>query len=137
MTVVEQVAAARRMIQRVLAERLARSTPRPVLQLFALRVIARGEIQKQSELAERLLIDAPSASRLVQRLERDGLLCRAVGADRRCATLSVTREAAPLVSHVDDALAWMNAELGREFTSEELATLDALLSRVRAAFPGM
>jgi len=61
------------------------------MQLLALRVIDRGEVQAQSALAERLTVDPPAVSRLVERLAEDGLLKRCPGEDRRCVRLEVTK----------------------------------------------
>src|SRR5687768_10901977 len=90
MTFAEQVGALRRTLYKVLARRVAARCGRPLPQLNALRLISGYEVQTQAQLAERLMIDAPAASRMVARLEADGLLKRLQGADRRSVRLKVT-----------------------------------------------
>ena len=65
MTYGEQVGSLRRTLHRAIVLHVAERSDRPIPQLMALRVIASSEVQTQAELAERLLIDAPAASRMV------------------------------------------------------------------------
>src|SRR5690349_12666401 len=101
MTVIEQVAYAHRAAERVVRRRIALRTSRPFLQLRALRALRGEEIHTQAALAERLRIDPPAASRLVDRLVADGLVTRKEGADRRCVCLTLTPDADAEVAIVD------------------------------------
>ena len=69
MTVPEQMASLRRAIRRLLTERLGEQTSRPFMHLLALKSIADG-VRSQAAIAERMLVDAPSVSRLVARLRQ-------------------------------------------------------------------
>ena len=90
MTLAEQVASIKRTVHRLLTRRLSKRTDRPFMQMLALKVIDRGEVESQAALAERLLVDPPAVSRLVDRLVEDGLMKRCAGQDRRCVRLEVT-----------------------------------------------
>ena len=120
MTLPEQVGALKRAVHRALSRKLAAETKRPILHLSALYVIARGEVKTQSELAARLLIDAPAASRLVDRLEADGLLRRAPGSDRRSVHLRVTPASRPHVAVLEAALEWLDVEVKRHLSKPEI-----------------
>ncbi len=121
MTLPEQVGALKRAVHRALMRKVALETKRPLLQLSALYVIARGEVETQTELAARLLIDAPAASRLVDRLEQDGLLRRAPGSDRRSVRLRVTPASRPHIATLEAALKWLDAEAKRYLSAQEIA----------------
>ena len=133
MTLVEQIGALRRTMHRLFVRRLARSTSRPALQLLALRAIARHEVRTQSELAERLLVDAPTVSRLVEKLVRDGLLLRQVGDDRRCVHLEVTEASGPEIAVVDRELSGLNQVLLDQLGAADLEHARGLLARMQAA----
>jgi MarR family transcriptional regulator for hemolysin len=131
MTLLEQVAAVRRTLHRQLTRRLSRQTERPFMQMLALRVIDRGEVRIQAELAERLLVDPPAASRLVERLVKDGLLKRHSAKDRRCVRLEVTAagQAEAAVLHAE--LQELDAELRGLLTAQEVRTLRQLLEKLQ------
>src|SRR5687767_1208058 len=93
LTFAEELGALRRTFHRALVRKLAREVSRPFLQLQALRLIALEEVHTQAELAERLLIDAPAASRLVSKLAAEKLIKRCTGSDRRCVALELTARA--------------------------------------------
>jgi DNA-binding MarR family transcriptional regulator len=116
---------------RLMARRVARWSDRTYIQLRALRAIAEEGIETQVALAERLMMDAPSVSRLVARLEKDGLVVRREGEDRRCVRLSVTEAASPELAAMARAAEWLDAEVRRHLTEEERATLEALLVKLR------
>src|SRR5688572_21512976 len=94
MTLIERLGLLHRTAERLLRRRIAARSDRPFQQFRALRVMRREKIQTQAALAERLLVDAPAASRLVDRLVADGLVRRRVGEDRRCVCLELTPAAA-------------------------------------------
>lgn len=131
-TFAEQVGSVRRSLRRALAQRLAEKTNRPYVHLLALRVIARGEVRTQAELAERLAVDAPSTSRLVTRLERDGLLLRCEGSDRRCVHLQVTDAARPEIAAFEAALRWLDRRILATVTAEERDRARAVLAKIEA-----
>lgn len=134
MTFAEQLGSVKRSLHRALLARLAVETKRPFQQLLALRVIAREQVRTQSELAERLLIDRPAASRLVDRLERDGLLERKTGADRRCVSLEVTPSAAGELEALERALAWLDGELRRHSSAKDLKAMVRLMRQLQESF---
>lgn len=119
-TFAEEVGLLRRTLHRALAKKLANESDRPLLQLFALRFIANGEVCTQADLAERLLIDPPAASRLVSKLEGDGLLRRRQGSDRRCVKLEITARGKPHVEVYEEGLSWLEREVKKHATAKEL-----------------
>jgi MarR family transcriptional regulator for hemolysin len=137
MTVIEQVAYAHRAAERVARRRIAARTSRPFLQLRALRALRREEIHTQAALAERLRIDPPAASRLVDRLVADGLVTRKEGADRRCVCLTLTKAADAEVAIVDEALAQIEQELRAHLRVEDLRKLAPLMRRVADALDAL
>jgi DNA-binding MarR family transcriptional regulator len=128
MRLAEQLGATTRAAQRLLRRKVAERTRRPYQQVRALRVIKRGGIRTQVALAERLAIDAPAASRLVDRLVADGLLERCPGTDRRCVRLEVTRRALPEIAAMDAAIAWLDAELRGHLGAATARTLSRILA---------
>lgn len=130
----EQVGALRRVLHRVLARRLAPISPRPFQHLLALRVVARGEAATQRDLAERLLIDPPAASRLVEVLVRDRLLVREKGEDRRCVHLAITRTCKPLVDAFEDLIEGMSRDAKRHLGARDFETLMRLMRETEELF---
>jgi len=133
MTLVEQVSSLRRGIHRLMNRRLNAQTRRPIQQLVALKVIALGEVRSQVELAERLSIDAPAASRLVDRLVEDGMVTRCAGENRRCVKLQATHSVWPEVEVLGEAARRVDEELSRHLSAEEMSELRRLLDKVLAA----
>src|SRR5687767_13743485 len=121
MTLTEQVGALKRAVHRVLRKKLAGETKRPFVQLSALFLIARGEVKTQTELAARLLIDAPAASRLVDRLETDGLLNRGPSTDRRSVHLRVTPASRSHIATLEAVLQWLDGEVKRHLSAQEIS----------------
>ena len=113
-------------VRRVSAE----ISPRPYQQLRALMAIRDEDIHTQAALAERLLIDPPAASRLVDRLVEDGLVERCAGADRRCVRLAVTRAADDEIALAEQILDQVEADMLRHLTAAEARTLRTLLAKV-------
>ncbi|MDP2274797.1 MAG: MarR family transcriptional regulator [Archangium sp.] len=133
MTYGEQVGSLRRTLHRAIVLHVAERSDRPITQLMALRVIASSEVKTQAELAERLLIDAPAASRMVAGLERDGLIKRTVGEDRRCVCLQVTAAAKKEVAIIDEGLQWLEREVRSHLTQKEFDTSKALLKKLQVS----
>src|SRR4051812_42404534 len=120
MTFGDQVGSLRRTLHRALVKRIAALSDLPLTQLLALRTVARNEVETQAQLAERLLIDAPAASRLVARLEADGLLVRKAGSDRRCVKLAITPAAKNEVAAMEEGLAWLEREIKSHLSPSEV-----------------
>ncbi|WP_410477847.1 MarR family winged helix-turn-helix transcriptional regulator [Myxococcus sp. MxC21-1] len=129
MTVPEQMASLRRAIRRLLTERLGEQTSRPFMQLLALKSIADG-VRSQAAIAERLLVDAPAVSRLVARLEEDGLVKRSIAEDRRCARLELSPAGQTELNLLSDALRWTDGELLRYLTAREMAEFKRLMDKL-------
>lgn len=130
MTLAEQVATLRRTVRRLLAERLGEQTGRPFMQLLALKSIAHG-VRSQAALAERLGVDPPAASRLVDRLEEDGLVHRRAGEDRRCVRLELGEKGHAEMELVHAALQWVDGELRRYLEPSEATELQRLLTKLQ------
>ncbi|MBN1205194.1 MAG: MarR family transcriptional regulator [Myxococcaceae bacterium] len=131
MTLVEQLASVRRALHRVLSRRLSRRTDRPFTQMLALKVISRGEVRSQAALAERLLVDAPAVSRMVERLAEEGLLKRCAGEDRRCVRLEVTPAGRAQAAVFEEEGQWLEGELRKHLTAQEVKMLRQLLEKVQ------
>ncbi|MCP3057478.1 MarR family transcriptional regulator [Myxococcus sp. K38C18041901] len=130
MTFAEQLASLRRAIRRHLTEKLGARTTRPFNQLLALKGISEGAL-RQAALAERLLVDAPAASRLVDRLEEDGLVLRRAGEDRRCVRLELTAAGERELSYLVDALRELDGELGEYLPAAEVTELQRLMGKLQ------
>ncbi|MFY2559402.1 MarR family winged helix-turn-helix transcriptional regulator [Corallococcus terminator] len=130
MTFAEHLASLRRSVRRHLTERLGARTNRPFNQLLALKAISE-DVRKQSALAERLMVDAPAASRLVDRLEEDGLVLRRAGEDRRCFRLELTAAGEHELAHLLDALRELDGELEEYLPEPELSELKRLMEKLQ------
>lgn len=132
MTLAEQVGAIRRTLYRLLTRRLSVKTRRPPTQLLAMKFIAVRGVRTQAELAERLLVDAPAVSRLVDRLEEEGLVKRCAGEDRRCVRLQVTEASRAEIAVLDEESRRLDEDAARYLTPEEMAELKRLLEKLQA-----
>jgi DNA-binding MarR family transcriptional regulator len=132
MTLPEQVALVRRTLHRLITRRLSGRTRRPFQQLLALKAIAAEGVHTQAALAERLLVDAPAVSRLVDRLEEEGLVKRCAGADRRCVRLEVTEASQPELAVLSQEMQGMETEVSRHLGPEEMRELRRLLEKLQA-----
>jgi MarR family transcriptional regulator, transcriptional regulator for hemolysin len=130
MTLPEQLALLRRTLQRMLTRSLARKTDRPFPQLQALSAIAAGHARTQADLADRLTMDAGQVSRLVDRLEADGLLRRCEGEDRRCFRLEVTPAAKRELAIFRSELEVLEGQTRQHLAAKEHAQLKELLSKL-------
>lgn len=134
MSLVENILGLRRTIFRVLGRRISERGGRPLLQLRVLRAIAKGAVNSQSEVAECLMIDAGAVSRLVDRLEGDGLLIREEGKDRRSLRLRATPQAFLEVEAFDADLAWLDEVAGKSLSAEELESFMTLVDKLTTGF---
>ncbi len=132
MTLAEQVGTLRRTVYRLLTRRLAGRTRRPFTQLLAMKFIALRDVRTQAELAERLLVDAPAVSRMVDRLEEEGLVKRCAGEDRRCVKLQATEASRAEVAVLEEESARLDEDAARCLTAEELVELKRLLEKLQA-----
>lgn len=131
MTLAEQVGTLRRTLFRLLTRRLSGKTRRPLTQLLAVKFVAVSGVRTQAELAERLLVDAPAVSRLVDRLEEDELMKRCAGEDRRCVKLQATDAGRAELGVLEDASRWLDEESARCLTASEMAELKRLLEKLQ------
>ncbi len=131
MTYGEKVGSLRRTLHRALVKHVSTRTNRPIAHLLALRSISRDEVNTQAQLAERLLIDAPATSRLLVKLEQEGLVKRSEGADRRCVCLKVTPAARKEIAVIDDGLRWLEGEVRRHLTAKEFELSKKVLTRLQ------
>ena len=132
MTLAEQIGALRRTLYRLLARRLSGKTRRPLTQLLAVKYVAARGVRTQAELAERLLVDAPAVSRLVDRLEEEGLMKRRAGEDRRCVKLEATDAGREATGALEEATLSIDEDAARCLTEAELAELRRLLEKLQA-----
>ena len=130
MTLAEQVASLRRTLRRRLTERLGEQTGRPFMQLLVLKVIADGAVS-QVAIADRLSVDAPAVSRLVDRLEDDGLVTRRAGENRRCVKLELSEKGRAELQLMRAALQWMDGELHHYLEEAEVTELKRLLRKLQ------
>jgi MarR family transcriptional regulator, transcriptional regulator for hemolysin len=133
MTLAEQVGSLRRAIHRLINRRLSGRTRRPFQHLVALKMVARCEVSSQVDLADRLGIDAPAVSRLVDRLVEDGVVTRQAGENRRCVKLQATESAWPEVELLGEAARAVDEEVSRHLTEAELHELKRLLDKALGA----
>lgn len=132
MSLVVQVAQLRRTVHRLLVRRLAQVTDRPFPHLLVLRLVSQDVVHTQAEVADRLQLDGAAVSRLVDRLEAEGLMERRPGEDRRCVRLHVTAAGRREVSALDRELDRMDAHLEAHLTKREVETVHALLAKLQA-----
>jgi DNA-binding MarR family transcriptional regulator len=134
-------------VQRLLLHRaFAREEMHPSQGLCLRMLSARGEMN-QSELAEAMVMTRPSVTRILQRMERAGLIWRRTDeADQRHTRVGLTPTGRALQQRMDAAMAeYVEATLGRlaENEREELARIlvrwralaDQAVCRYRADSP--
>ncbi len=83
------------------------------------------------EIARRLIVRAPDLTRMIDRLERGGLVERARSAeDRRHSLTRITRAGLELVERMRPAAAALNRALSRRLSAAEVATLSRLCEKL-------
>ncbi|HEX5749127.1 MAG TPA: MarR family transcriptional regulator [Archangium sp.] len=132
MTLAEQIGALRRTLYRLLTRRLSGKTRRSLTHLLAVKYVAVRGVRTQAELAELLLVDAPAVSRLVDRLEEDGLMKRCAGEDRRCVKLQATDAGREAMGALEEATLSIDEDAARCLTEAELTELKRLLDKLQA-----
>jgi MarR family transcriptional regulator for hemolysin len=132
MTIMVQVASMRRLLIRRLIPRLGERTSRPLMQLVALKYIAVEGVRSQAVLAERMMVDAPAVSRMVDRLEEDGLVKRCAGEDRRCVRLESTPTGLHELELLEAAEQSLDEEVQQHLSASEMRELNRLLEKLQA-----
>jgi DNA-binding MarR family transcriptional regulator len=84
------------------------------------------------EVAERLLERTPGVTRLMDRLERRGLVARRRGEDRRQVLCSLTPSGAELASRLRPTVAQAEEAAVSGLNAHELGVLSHFLNRIRA-----
>lgn len=96
--------------------------------LYKLR--SHGDSQRVTELAELLAVDAPTVTRKIQQLEREGLVDRhADPDDRRATQIHLTSAGKRTLDKVTKArLSWLEGVF-KDWNEEDLETFASLLGR--------
>ncbi len=104
--------------------------------LGALLRLADEDGISQAELARRQRVEAPSMCRMIDRLEREGLVSRERDlADRRVIRVRITPEGRAAAEAGRAAVADLEERAFSALTSEERQTLSALLGRLLDGLP--
>ncbi|KAA2212685.1 MarR family winged helix-turn-helix transcriptional regulator [Teichococcus oryzae] len=93
--------------------------------------LAKHQAVNQTELAAVLELEHPTLVRLLDGLERQGLIRRsAVPGDRRAKQVMLTAEAMPQLREVEQVVATLRAALLDGIGADELAVTSAVLDRI-------
>lgn len=124
-------------VRRSVASRLQASHGLTVNDYEALRLLSRakGNSMRRVDLADALQLSASGVTRLLEGLEREGLVARAVcPTDGRVAYAVLTPAGKrKLAQAAGSHVAAIEAVFGERYTSAELATLTKLLARLSDA----
>jgi DNA-binding MarR family transcriptional regulator len=86
----------------------------------------------RNEVRDRLLTRMPDATRLLDRMEKAGLISRSrEQEDRRLVTTRLTKKGRQLVDDLDPIVARQHRERLGHLTDKQLATLNSLLTQAR------
>jgi MarR family transcriptional regulator for hemolysin len=100
-------------------------------QIPVLYLLRNGDAMSQKELAQAVRIEQPSMAQMLVRMERDGLIRRTPDPDDgRSALISLTKEALEKLPAARRALAEGNKRTLAGFSTDEIATLSALMRRL-------
>jgi DNA-binding MarR family transcriptional regulator len=95
-----------------------------------------GEGAPCSVIRERMVTRVPDITRLIDRLERDGLVTRhRVERDRRVVLVRPSKKALELLIKMDDPLLELHREQLGHMSRKDLASLSQLLERARQTAP--
>jgi DNA-binding MarR family transcriptional regulator len=87
----------------------------------------------RNEVRDRLVAPVPDATRLLDRLERLGLIERERGeSDRRFVTTRITKAGLRLLAQLDDPVAALHRQQLAHMSKDDLRALVAILDRVRS-----
>lgn len=96
--------------------------------------ILRGEGLPSQEIGERMVTHMPDVTRLVDRLEKAGLVERKrILEDRRVVLVKITRAGLDVLQRLDQPVLDLHRELLGHLSASELAELNRLLARARQA----
>lgn len=129
----EQVGRLRRAVHRVLAQRLSHRTQLPLERLLLLAWAHHRNVTSQAELAAHLFIEPSAVSRMVDRLEEEGLARRVTGEDRRRVHLAVTDMGLQQLEAFSEVLDTVTRDLRTELTESETEELQRLLEKSERA----
>lgn len=102
-------------------------------QWIVVMLLGDGTASTAAELCKILIYDPGAMTRLLDRLEKKGVLRRLrTGADRRAVRLELTAEGSKLYPRILDALVQVYNRLLRGFTKNEVRQLEQLLTRMAA-----
>lgn len=102
-------------------------------QASCLMMLARGAASTVTDLGRELNTDVGSVTRLLNRMEKRGLIVRQRrDDDRRVVDLSLTEEGHALVSRLPEAFSNVLRQHFRNFSAEEIDILRRMLQRVIA-----
>lgn len=94
-------------------------------------MLASGRFNSCSQLAREMYIDAAAMTRMVDRLERHGLIVRlASGADRRVMKLELTPQGQEMAAHLPSVYLDARARNFAGLSAEEMGFLKSLLRRI-------
>ena len=127
------------------ASRLITQTYRPLLeplgitypQYLVLMVLWERGHQTVGDIAGRLLLESNTLTPLLQRMEKEGLVCRTKNAaDARQTLVSLTRKGTELQHRAKDipacmAAAWQGAPLGKAEVQGFVDMLDAIINQLK------
>ncbi|WP_027818251.1 MarR family winged helix-turn-helix transcriptional regulator [Paraburkholderia bannensis] len=100
-------------------------------QASVLFMVASGKCVLAAELAREYGIDASAVTRLVDRLEKRGLLQRVRSSeDRRAVRLALTPEGEVIAARMPAIFTSVTDELSKGFTPEEVGFLKSMLRRI-------
>jgi MarR family transcriptional regulator, transcriptional regulator for hemolysin len=100
-------------------------------QIPVLYLLRNGDAMSQKELAQAVRIEQPSMAQMLVRMERDGLIRRTPDPDDgRSALISLTKEALEKLPAARRTMAEGNKRTLAGFSSDEIATLVALMRRL-------
>lgn len=101
------------------------------IQWIALYYIQSNEFISQRELAQRMMITDSSAGRLVDRLERDGMVKRIPSAtDRRVTLLELTDNGDQTISSLLHVGVEFNDDIMEGITEEDMCTFQRVLEKM-------
>ena len=81
-------------------------------------------------------MDSAAVSRLVDRLEEEGLLKRCAGENRRCVHLQLTQSGQAEVGRFNQELEWLDGEVRQHLSASEAKTLARLLAKLHQSLAG-
>lgn len=103
-------------------------------QFNVLRILRGAEPEGlcRNEVRERLINRMPDATRLLDRMEKSGLVSRArSGEDRRLVTTRITQKGRHLVDSLDDVVDKKHRQQLRDLSEAQLKSLIKILTQIR------